>query len=913
MIYKKYISYCLSVICSKVFAPALLILTSFGFAFSTDLVVNGRVTDIGGSNVSNAKVSMFAGNTEYSALSRTDGTYSLKISGLYGTVSGDLEMGVPFPNPFTHSVYIPFMTSTSGEVLFSVFDIKGQKIRDLLYPSIVAGSYRLIWDGNNYNGTPVRQGFYIYVITFKGKKYSGRLIKASGYSTFAAANALETIQVSGSDPVTTGTLRIPVITNVDCKDYFPLNYTDIVLKRDTIIDFVLSKKSSLPFKAMDKYIGMYTGNGYRNMLLKGINLGSSPPGTFPGEIAYSIPDEMYKSWIARMAQAGFTTVRVYTLHPPIFYTLLDEYNQRHPDKPLLLFHGIWLEEMENPDDPLEYDLTLRESAFRGEIKDIIDCVHGKKTIPVRAGKAYGTYKTDVSRWTVGYVLGREIMSEEVLGTNSMHPSMNSYTGSQFSIKNATASEVFLTKMADEAVNYEATNYLARRPVAISSWPTLDPLTHSGEIDPREDSATLNVMKIEGRNLMAGMFVWYHAYPYHPNFISNQVSYRSFSDSQGPNSYLGYLTDLKNHYPGVPLVIGEYGVPSSWGSARKSYSRMDHGKMSEIQQGQYNIRMMHNIVDTGCAGGFMFAWMDEWFKSTWIVYYLEAYGSMFEGVLMPTRNLWHNITSPEENFGLLSFDEAQPSPTVTYQTDKPSGPLTRVDATNDNSFFFLDIQTSARVNKGDTIMVAFDTYQSNTGESKLPNGKQLSNRSEFLLTMVMGQDTALHHVTQAYDMKGITKYGDFSDHAVQRYKSTVSDGAPWVLMRWIDDPRDPTNFIGKLPAENASGFTAGLRTALAWSDYSLKIRIPWTMLNVYEPTQMKVIDGAVTTDGGNSFIIFPAISDGIAVSVYCKGSVTSSTSRYKWQTWTYVPPYKIREKKSLQIVEDGLKAFSSFIN
>jgi lipoprotein-anchoring transpeptidase ErfK/SrfK len=163
------------------------------------------------------------------------------------------------------------------------------------------------------------------------------------------------------------------------------------------------------------------------------------------------------------------------------------------------------------------------------------------------------------------------------------------------------------------------------------------------------------------------------------------------------------------------------------------------------------------------------------------------------------------------------------------------------------------------------------------------------------------------------MKGITKYGDFSDHAVQRYKSTVSDGAPWVLMRWIDDPRDPTNFIGKLPAENASGFTAGLRTALAWSDYSLKIRIPWTMLNVYEPTQMKVIDGAVTTDGGNSFMIFPAISDGIAVSVYCKGSVTSSTSRYKWQTWTYVPPYKIREKKSLQIVEDGLKSFSSFIN
>ncbi len=913
MIFKISADSCISVFCRKLNLLAIVLFTSYGFSFSGELIVKGKITDILGGTVTNAKVSFLAGKTQYSAVSALDGTYTLKISGLYTDVAGEFEPGVPFPNPFSHAVNIPFIISSSGDILMSIYNINGQKIRDILYPSVAAGSYRLIWDGCNDNGTPVRQGFYIYVLSFKGYRYSGRIIKAAGYSTFVSETALESIGVPPAGQTPSGSFRMSVLTNVDCKDYYPVRLTDIVLTKDTTIDFVLAKKQAIPFKTQDKYIAMHTGTGYRNMLIKGINLGSSPPGTFPGEIAYAISPDMYRAWIARMAQAGFTTLRVYTLHPPVFYEMLAEYNQRHQDKPLLLVHGIWLEEPEDLEDPLEYDLTLRETAFSSEIKDIIDCVHGNKKIGVRAGKAYGDYKTDVSRWTVGYVLGREIMSEEVNGTNAMHPSMNAYAGTQFSIKNATASEVFLTKMIDAAVSYENNTYAVRRPVAISSWPTLDPLTHSGEIDPREDSGTIDAMKIEGKDQNAGMFVWYHAYPYHPNFISQQTSYQSYSDSQGPNSYLGYLTELKNHYSGVPLIIGEFGVPSSWGSARKSFSNMDHGKMSEQQQGEKNLRMMHNIVDTGCGGGFMFAWMDEWFKQTWIVYYLEAYGFNSGGVIMPTRNLWHNVTSPEENFGLLGYDEVEPHPFTSYQTDKPTGPVSNIEASYDNSYYYVNIQTSANVNKGDTVMVAFDTYQANTGESRLPNGKQLINRSEFLLTMVLGNDTALHHVTQAYDMKGVTKYGDFSNPAVQKYKSTVTNGAPWVLMQWIDDPHDLTNFIGKLPAENATAFTPGQRTALAWTDNKIKVRIPWTMLNVYDPTQMKVIDGAVTKDGGATFTITSATSDGIAVSVYYKGVVTSTTNRYIWDTWTVVPPYRTREKKSLQLVEDGLKDFPSFPN
>lgn len=892
----------------------LMLLTFTGYAFSRDLIVKGTITDILGGIVPNAKVTMVSGSKEYSAVSGTNGKYTLKIPGIYSDISEILEPGVPYPNPFSHAVNIPFMTGVSGDVLLTIYNIAGQKITDMLYQNVSPGSYQLIWDGCNDNGTPVRQGFYIYVLNFNGQRWSGRLIKAQGYTTYAANNSLESVFMPPTVEPSPGSVRIPVITNVSSTGYYPVRLTDIVLKQDTVVDFVLAKTQALPFKTQDKYIAMNTGTGYRNMLIKGVNLGSSPPGTFPGEIAYAISDEYYRDWIARMAQAGFNILRVYTLHPPVFYEMLAEYNQRHQDKPLLLVHGIWLDEPDDYEDPFEYDLTLRETVFKQEIKDLIDVIHGNKKIAARPGKAYGDYYTDISRWTVGYVLGREILPEEVLATNSMHPEMNVYNGGQFSIKNGSASEVFLTKMIDQAVAYENQTYSIRRPVGISSWPSLDPLTHPGEQNVLEDSAVIDAMKIEGKEQQAGMFIWYHAYPYFPNFISQQTSYQSYRDSQGPNSYLGYLTELKSHYQGVPLVIGEYGVPSSWGDARLSFSNMDHGGMSEQQQGEKFLRMMHNIQDTGCAGGFLFAWMDEWFKTTWIVSYLEAYGFNSGGALIPTRNLWHNITSPEENFGLLAFDEIESNPFVTYQTDKPTGPLTRIDAKNDNAYFYVDIQTSAKISKGDTIMVAFDTYKADTGESRLPNGKHLSNRSEFLLTMVTGQDTAIHNVTQAYDMKGVTKYGDFSDPTVQKYKSTVTDGAPWVLMRWVNSHFTNSSFnIGKLPAENAVDFTPGQRTALAWSDNKIKVRIPWTMLYMYDPTQLKVIDGAVTKDGGTTFDITTASSDGIAVSVYCKGVVTSTATRYKWEPWTVVPLTKIREKKSLQLVEDGLKAFPSFVN
>ncbi len=883
-------------------------------ASGEEITVNGTVSDESGALVMNAQVSFFLNTREYKVLTGTDGSYSVKITGLYSDVAGQFITGTPYPNPFTNAINIPFVINIAGDIMLNIYNLAGEKVRVIVFPDVAAGSYNVVWDGCGQNNAPMSAGLYIYALTFKGVTYSGRLVKATGGSSPSSGSGLEPVMMPPYAEPPVKSCRFPATAEVTGSGYYPVRLTDIILTRDTIIDFILASRSAMPFKVDGDHIARYVTGNYKSMLLKGINLGSSPPGYFPGEIAYAITPEMYERWVNRMAEAGFNSLRVYTLHPPVFYEKLAEYNQRHPERPLLLFQGIWLEEIEDASDPSAYDLINRRSAFSREIAEVIHCINGNGDIPFRYGKSYGIYKTDVSRWTAGYIIGREVAPQEVDSTNKFHQGVSSYSGTHFSISVGSATEAFVAEMLDRVVVVEESEYSVSRPVSFSSWPTLDPLDHPTEIYTNEDVASFDITKISGAGNPPGLFASYHAYPYYPNFISQQPSYLSYSDSEGPNSYLGYLNDMKGHYGSMPLVIAEFGVPSSWGSAHQSYSDMHHGGYSERQQGEKNMRMMNNMVDAGCAGGFMFAWMDEWFKRTWIVLYLEAYGLEGGSETIPTRQLWHNETSPEQCFGLLGFDQKDVPAFASYNTDSPSGSVSSIRATHDESFLFLEITTAADLTPADEFMVAFDTYLGNTGESTLPGGMTVANRAEFLLTFSLDDDTALHHVTQAYDMNGLTVRFNLTDPALQKYRSTSTDSDPWNVMRWTNDGFELTyQDIGKVPLEHAASFTDGNRAAVTWNGRKINIRLPWTMLHFFDPTQMLVNDGAVSYDGGYNFEIIPATSEGIAVSVFHNGTVTNSINRYSWPKWLLVPPTSEREKASLQVIEEGLKGIPDYID
>ena len=618
----------------------------------------------------------------------------------------------------------------------------------------------------------------------------------------------------------------------------------------------------IPFSTNNTNLTIWNGTKYVPFFMKGINLGVSIPGTFPGELAAK--RSQYKDWFTGIKEAGFNCIRVYTLHYPRFYEVLDSFNLANPQNPLLFIQGVWLNE-ELPG--YNHDLNFMTDTFRLEIKENIDCVHGNKVIAERQGKAYGTYSTDASSWCLAYIIGREIHPQEVITTNENHPESTSFSGNHFSITNTSATEVWITSQLDQLVTYEYQNYNTQRPVSISSWPTLDPLSHPGEITTDEDIASINLSEIVIKNAPAGLFISYHAYPYYPDFISLQPNYQTYSDNYGSNSYKGYLTELKSHYPKYPLIIAEYGVPSSWGVAHYASSSMNHGGFDEEEQGNTNMRILETIEDTNCGGGIQFAWIDEWFKRTWIT---DPIDNNIE-----SRVLWHNITAAEQNFGLISFNKA--SNLQSIKQFNTGSAISEFKADANYTFFELEIALDNPIDTPDELWVAIDTYSDELGESLLPIGVTIPFRSEFFLHIT--NYSANLYVTEAYDIFGI--WHNISNEN-QLYHSIASDNAPWYLVRWKNNSgHSDVQYIGSLQV-NYDFQNPSSKDAVTISDEKIQIRIPWSLLNVVEPNKLKVLDDYKNTPEREN-----VITEGFNIGVYYKNQWFTTDQRFSWTEWNTI--------------------------
>ena len=342
-------------------------------------------------------------------------------------------------------------------------------------------------------------------------------------------------------------------------------------------------------------------------------------------------------------------------------------------------------------DSLEPNLFLSGTVAQSrlEISQVIDLLHGQGDVPARRGNGNGLYVVDVSEYVLGLLIGREFDPTQVYATNEINAEKTSYTGQYISIAEGNATEVWLAGMLDFAASYEMLKYNRQRPLAVVNWLPLDPLNHPTEASAQQvarirarmgetglgnpppgagdDEVSVDDarMRVESA-FQAGIFASYHVYPFYPNFLLNEPGLLRVRDHAGPNSFFGYLQALKAHYASMPLLIAEYGIPTSIGVSHFHPYGWNHGGITEQQQGEILSRMTRNIFDAGAAGGIVFEWQDQWWRLNWLTVGFE--------VSPDRRPFWHNRLNPGQHFGVRGYDPSRQrlfSPdAAAWQTVRP---------------------------------------------------------------------------------------------------------------------------------------------------------------------------------------------------------------------------------------------------
>jgi hypothetical protein len=642
------------------------------------------------------------------------------------------------------------------------------------------------------------------------------------------------------------------------------------------------------------------------MWIKAVNLGAALPGKFPSEFPPN--DSTYERWIALIAEMGANAVRVYTVHPPHFYAALRNWNLAHASNPVWLIHGVWAEPPPGIKEE-KYDDPQWLAQFQREMQRVVSLTHGDALIPSAPGHASGAYRADVSPWTLGYIIGREWEPYSVVTYNALNPRRSSYAGKYVTISDGNALETWLAAQCDYMVSFEMERYNAQRPIAYTNWPTLDPLTHPTETSMTEEIALLRVrgeqlvekskeydndavgldaLKMHATGAFpAGVFASYHVYPYYPEFLLVDPGYSKSRSPEGPSNYYGYLNELVTHHGEMPVVISEYGVPSSRGIGHFQPQGWNHGGHSEEQQALIDARLTRDIYASGAAGAGLFALIDEWFKKSWIVTDFE-----YPHV---RKQLWLNPLDAEENYGVVAMRAGFKGAKITIDGDTAdwrgrsvlygtTGPRSSAPAplqlkslrvAHDEAYVYLRLDVGRIDWTRAHYQIGIDTYRRNLGDTRFPHtGSAAPVGLEFVLDLGGPEDSQV-----------------LVDHPYNPYRAVVIPGSNPVASQYVYNPavRIVANDLGQwdsvtvVPNRRRIGRGGKIYDAISYnrnrllyareSDNSLadwfanpasgviEVRIPWGMLQLVDPSTRSVLFSN-TTEGNVS----GAITDGFRFAV-----------------------------------------------
>jgi hypothetical protein len=658
---------------------------------------------------------------------------------------------------------------------------------------------------------------------------------------------------------------------------------------------------TLPARVEGRAIAAATADGFAPLFWAGVNLGSTVPGTQPGEVAATRQD--YDRWLAGMSDLGARVVRIYTILGPQFYDALAAYNAAHADRPIFFMQGVWIPEEEFVATGNAYDRAVTEG-FEDEISDAVDVVHGDAKLPEKKGHAGGTFGSDVSRWLLAFSIGVEWDPAAVESTDKKNAGKSPYKGRYIrASKDATPMESWIASMLDHTARLDAKRGWSR-PLTFTNWLTVDPLKHPDEPLPPEDLVSVDATHVSATDAWpGGFFASYHAYPYYPDFMSLTKSYQGYKRPRDGkvDPYAGYLHQLREYHGDQAVAITEFGVPSSLGVAHRGPIGRDQGDHSESEAMSIDADMLRDIQEEGFAAGVLFEWTDEWFKFTWNTLDLE--------LPRGRRQLWRNDLTNEEHFGVVASEPGSKAAVVLDGKDdewqengsqllaESRGNVREVRAVKDEEYLYVHLRLDEPSSwRRDPITLGLDVRD---GENRgLPGHPDVFPEADVALTI--GPDDAELFQAAWWEPTRI-RYGLGFKYFHVDPEDMKQDSGVWVHpLQILNRPQTVPSTGEKRPAElNELGSlalsgddrdeaTSDQHRLIAASGSVVEVRLPWALLGFSDPSSHKLYvehpDGPVSTTDAQP----------IRIAVVSGDDPLLRTTPFTWEPWQKVAWHERRK-------------------
>ena len=675
---------------------------------------------------------------------------------------------------------------------------------------------------------------------------------------------------------------------------------------------------SYRFKAEGDYFYIYESGDWKQMFMRGVNIGATEPGLFPGDLTISY--DTYYRWFGYISEMNCNCIRIYTLMPPQFYQALGDFNKKAKNK-LYLYQGIWVneEDIERLSDTYaENEKILND--FTTDAVNLVNVIHGKAKIAETAGEAYGTYNTDVSPWLAGWIIGIEWDPNFVINTNNQHPDKKDYDGKYLYTQTASPFEAFLCRVGDALIKHEAETYKFQVPLAFSNWITTDPLTHPNEPHFDEDKTTVNTENVKCRNFGPGMFASYHIYPYYPDSLNYQEDYLEYTDDSGKvNTYEAYLEDLKLAHT-VPIIVAEFGIPTSRGMGHESVMGYNQGMVDETAQGAMLIDMLGSIENAKYAGGIVFTWQDEWFKRTWN-------NVMFD--IADRRPYWSNIQTTEQCFGLLAFDPGKESMAAYVDGDVSEWKNTQPTVTtgqgklyikSDERYLYIMLDAGKYDFEKDTLLIPINTIADQGNLKAAQYNAEFDTAADFLI-YINGKNNSHIYVDRYYDAFNyyFLESKKLSDIKAEE-NAGVKNSSMFDIMRLCYGYNltvkgtnqvvpDKAYETGKLRYGNGNPEADDYKSLsdFYFKNGKLEIRIPWQLLNVMDPSGKQQISDFRKTQA-ISPQAYQSFDFGFAYRTGAESLKITLGGSYEYNGWN-TPTWHERLKPAYYELQNYFKKFT----